>query len=235
MTDTIELRRQCAVGFAHVVRMSTGRDSMFIFIDESGDPGFDIERGASELFVVAAVMFNEERDASACSARVDQIRRECGLPPHVELRFVKSSHKVRQRFLDQVSGCNFFYLAVVIDKRKLTSRQFPSSSSFYEYIVGLTLEFLRPHLQGASVDVDRSGSADFGKKLCSHISKNLRGKDGKPLLRRIRTIPSHSSNLMQLADMVCGAVARSVRGRKKQDGSYRKIIIHRELGLHERP
>jgi Protein of unknown function (DUF3800) len=127
------------------------------------------------------------------------------------------------------------YLAIVIDKRKLTRRLFPSSSSFYEYIVGLSLEFLRPHLPGASVDVDRSGSADFGKKLCRQIAKNFKGKDGKPLLRRIRTVASKGSNLMQLADMVCGAVGRSFRGRKADDACYRRIIQHRELAVHERP
>lgn len=208
---------------------------MLVFIDESGDPGFDIERGASELFVVAAVMFQNDDDAERCSSRIDLVRGELGLPEHVEFRFVKSSHTVRLRFLEQVAGHNFFYLGIVIDKRKLTRRQFPSSSAFYEYIVGLSLEFLRPHLQGAAVDVDRGGSADFGKRLCRQISKNLKGQDGKPLLKRIRTVASKGSNLMQLADMVCGAIARSFRGRKADDVVYHKIIQHREIGVHERP
>lgn len=60
-------------------------------------------------------------------------------------------------------------------------------------------------------------------------------KDGPTLIKKVRTEPSHSNNLLQLADMVCGAVARSFRPDKPDRHVYRKLIRHRELGVQVWP
>jgi hypothetical protein len=49
------------------------------------------------------------------------------------------------------------------------------------------------------------------------------------IIRKVKSESSHSSNLLQLADMVCGAVARSFRPDKKNGDQFKKIIGHREL------
>ena len=36
---------------------------MIIFIDDSGDPGFKVEKGSSVVFVIALVIFDDPLDA----------------------------------------------------------------------------------------------------------------------------------------------------------------------------
>lgn len=40
---------------------------MIVFIDESGDPGFKIESGSSEVFVLALVVFDDNLEAEKAS------------------------------------------------------------------------------------------------------------------------------------------------------------------------
>jgi hypothetical protein len=63
---------------------SAGGCELLVFIDESGDPGFDIEHGSTPLFVVTAVIFRAEAAASACRDRIRAVRAELGLPAGVK-------------------------------------------------------------------------------------------------------------------------------------------------------
>lgn len=36
---------------------------MLVFIDDSGDPGFKIEKGSSSVFVIALVIFDDDLEA----------------------------------------------------------------------------------------------------------------------------------------------------------------------------
>src|SRR5437870_5088498 len=109
---------------------------MLVYIDESGDPGMNFEKGSSRLFVVTAVTFQEERHAMEGSLRMNGLRKEAGLPEHVELHFYKSSHRVRTLVLNGIASCSFFYRSIVIDKTKVsTTLPRRDKGSFYEYAV----------------------------------------------------------------------------------------------------
>jgi len=43
---------------------------MLVFVDESGDCGIKGKAGSSQLFVIAAVIFEENLSAEACDKRV---------------------------------------------------------------------------------------------------------------------------------------------------------------------
>ena len=52
----------------------------------------------------------------------------------------------------------------------------------------------------------------------------MKKQDGPSPIKRIKAEWSHNNNLVQLADMVCGAVARSYRKDKGDRFVYRDII-----------
>ena len=54
-------------------------------------------------------------------------------------------------------------------------------------------------------------------------------------MKKVKTEKSRANNLLQLADMVCGAVARSVVSEKKQARQYRSLIQFRELQVQVWP
>jgi hypothetical protein len=124
---------------------------------------------------------------------------------------------------------------LVINKRKLVPGALRDTESFHQYVVGLAFEIFKPYLRDAWVDVDRTGSLDFGRKMVRYLSKIMRQKNGKSILRRARAANSKNNNLLQLADMVCGAITRSFRLDKPNKDEFRNLIRHRELSVLERP
>jgi hypothetical protein len=84
--------------------------------------------------------------------------------------------------------------------------------------------------------VTRSRSTNTRPSCClrrlqleKYLKKKINVDD--EIIRKIKTEPSHSNNLIQLADMVCGAIGRSYKLDKADRMTYRKIIGHRELGV----
>ncbi len=181
---------------------------MLVFVDESGDPGMDLSKGASAYFVVTAVLFEDHDEAKACDQKIDHIRKELGLSEWAEFHFNKS----------RLYGPGFQYKA-----------------SFYKYTVNLVFQNAKPHLQEAIVVLDRSGGLEFRKQLATYLKKQLNEKGGPSLIKRVKTERSHTNNLIQLADMVCGAVARSFRTDKADHTVYRRIVQHRELKVQVWP
>ncbi len=53
---------------------------MLVFIDESGDPGLNIEGGSSKYFIVALVAFDDHDEALAADDRISGLRKEQGFP-----------------------------------------------------------------------------------------------------------------------------------------------------------
>ncbi|MCW0220889.1 MAG: DUF3800 domain-containing protein, partial [Prosthecobacter sp.] len=76
---------------------------------------------------------------------------------------------------------------------------------------------------------DGSGSAKFRQELTTEIRRRLQDPEvlGGPI-HKIKLQESHRNNLLQLADMVCGAVARSLTD-KPHAGLCRKLISHCEM------
>jgi len=208
---------------------------MLVFVDESGDAGMKLDRASSAYFVVTAVLFEDHDEALACDQRINLIRRELNLPEAVEFHFNKSNRRVREYFLQGVSSYQFFYIAVVLNKAKLYGPGFQYKASFYKYTVNLVFQNAKPHLRNAIVVIDRSGGGDFRRQLTKYLAGKMNAKDGPTLVRKVKTERSHNNNLLQLADMVCGAVARSYRPDKADARVYRTLVHHRELKVQVWP
>jgi hypothetical protein len=204
---------------------------MLVFIDESGDPGMKGKLGSSDYFVVTAVIFEDRDEAQACDSRIDAIRAEWFKGRPFEFHFNSCSRDIRQRFLVQTANFEYLYMSFIFNKAKLSGEGFQYKNSFYKYAVNLLFQNLRPHLKDATVVFDRCGNRDFQQELKKYVGKRVNERGREQSVRKIKTNNSESNNLLQLADMVCEAVARFLRKSKQDHLDYRRIISHRELLL----
>lgn len=179
---------------------------MLVFIDESGDPGFDVSRGASPIFAVGMVIFTNIDEASRTQNLImgavaeKQVGRE--------FKFNKCSPHRRDEFFQLVAPCNFRVRAIVIQKEKIRSEKLRSEpQSFYNFFLKSMLRFDNRTLQNAKVIIDGSGNELFRHNLKKYISANTE----VGTIRSIKMRESHREPLLQLADMTVGAVARSYR------------------------
>jgi hypothetical protein len=205
---------------------------MLVFVDESGDAGMKLKEGSSEFFIVTAVLFEDHGEANRCDERVDAMRSELCLPDNFEFHFSQCSKRIRRDFLHKIAEFDFFYLAVVLNKARLYGPGFRVKESLIKYTSGLVFENAKPYLRDAIVVVDASGSKDFRNQLSKYLKKRDTDHQGCKLIKKVKTSRSHGNNLLQLADMVSGAIWRSFRHR---DRSYRRIVSARELRVQVWP
>lgn len=90
----------------------------------------------------------------------------------------------------------------------------------------MAVERAKHLLQDADVVFDDSGSEKFKKELGSYLRKSV-NKVNAGHIKNVRTGKSagtsQASNLIQLADMVCGAMYRSLQGGEDAE-AYRGMI-----------
>lgn len=203
---------------------------MLAFIDESGDPGMvNIGQASSRCFSVTLVVFEDHEEALAVDQRIELLKRELGFPPHFEFHFNKLRPDFRRAFLQAVAPYDFFYFSIVINKEKLIGPGFRFPNSFYKYTCGLVFENAKPYLDNAIVVIDGSGSRQFKRQLSTYLRKRANDPaDGKHIIKKIKIQDSKNNRLLQLADMVCGAVARCYSNKTNPE-EYRQLISHREI------
>jgi hypothetical protein len=206
---------------------------VLVFFDEAGDAGMAGKEGQSPFFLVVVVLFEDHDAAVKADARIGLIRHELRLTPDHEFKFHNSRPDVRRYFLKQLLPYSWFYLGVVINKKKLYSETFNSPEMFYNYSTSLVFENAKPQLNQAIVIIDKSSSKGFRHEL----SRYLRAKIDKAgsLIKKIKHEDSERNNLLQLADMVARSVYRSMLADKKDRWKYRRTIRAKELRVQVWP
>jgi len=206
---------------------------MLVFVDESGDCGMKRKDGTSAFFVITAVTFEDNGDAEACDAKISELRTKCFQQKNSEFHFTKCCDAYREEFLRGVAPFDFFYMSFALNKAKLYGPGFNYKDSFYKYTAKLLFENAKPYLRDASVLIDKSGNREFRKQLEKYLKSRI--NTDREIIRKVKTEVSHSNNLLQLADMICGSVARSFKTDKLDRFRFRKIVAHRELEVQMWP
>jgi hypothetical protein len=201
---------------------------MLVFVDESGDCGMKKDAGSSPYFIVTAVLFEDNEEAEACDKRIAECRQALKVRDSFEFKFYSCSDAFRECFFHAVAGCNFFYHSIVINKSGLYGPGFQEKNSFYKYATSLVFQNAKPNLREATIVLDKFGNREFGEQLSKYLKKKL-NTDGVQFIKKIRMETSHSNALLQLADMVCGAVGRSLNQKAKDGMRFRRLVGHREL------
>ncbi|MBB4124230.1 DUF3800 domain-containing protein [Martelella radicis] len=200
---------------------------MLVFVDESGDPGFKIARGSSEVFVIAMAIFHDLTEAQSASSLVRDAMIRNRVKP--EWKFSKSSFDAKDDFFSSISEVDFFCRAIVVKKEIIRSDLLKKNPrKFYNFFTRLMCSHDGDILQNAKVVIDGSGDRRFKQELQSYMRKEL----PSGTIKKIEFKDSRKDPLVQLADMCAGAIARSYDGDKKESGRWRSMLS-RSGHLHD--
>ena len=200
-----------------------------IFLDESGDPGFKFDQGSSAYFVIALVIFDDPLDAEETALKIKRLRERLKLDRQFEFKFSKSSDYFRYQFLETVRDSNFRVRAMVVDKRALHSEKLTTDKeSFYGFFVSEVMKHNRGSITGASLKIDGSGDKAFKRSFQTYLRKKLR----EGTVSKFKFVDSKSDSLIQLSDMVAGAIYRSYN-LDRRDSSFFDRIRHKVEDLWE--
>lgn len=193
---------------------------MLIFIDESGDPGFKLGRGSSSHFVVVMVIFDKNEDAELTAKVIKEALVELNIRP--EFKFNQSRNFIRDEFFNRIKKCKFRVRALVVDKEKIYSKNLrEDDEKFYNYFVRLLIDFQEIKLNNVSIKIYGSGGREFKKELNRYLRSQIKSN----LKLKIELVDSNKNYLIQLADMVAGAVARSYPNQiRNSNDSWKKSL-----------
>lgn len=181
---------------------------MYVFIDDSGDPGFKFEKGSSRFFVIACCVFETAEAAESASAAISDLKERLGRPQHVEFKFAKTRLDTQVQFFDALSREDFFIRVLVIDKVAREQRyRDGQSGSLYHSAIHQVLGSASTVLSGARVTIDGGGGRLY-RLSASHTFRFAPSFGSSTVVKKIVFADSQKNRLLQLADMVAGCAHR---------------------------
>jgi hypothetical protein len=204
---------------------------MYVFIDDSGDPGFKFDKGSSRFFVIACCVFETAEAAESASIAISALKERLGRPQHVEFKFAKTRVDTQVQFFDALSQEDFFVRILVIDKMS-GERAYRdlSQGSLYNLAIHQVLASARGVLSGARVTIDGGGSRNYRRSTVGVIRGDL-GSSNPGAIHSISFAQSHRDPLLQLADMVAGSARQSAEefGHQLSQHGLLARILRRNL------
>lgn len=199
---------------------------MLIFIDDSGDPGFKLEKGSSQYFVISLLIFDDYLEAEKMAVAIKELKRTLNFPDEVEFKYAKSNPKIRLKFLKTISKFSFRIRAIVVNKDLIYSRELQNKKeTFYAYFIKSAIKYSEGTLLDAKIKIDGSGGREFRKLFISYLRKELNSGELK-IMKNCKFENSKNNVLIQTADMVAGAIRR----KHEEDDlvPYKQIATHIE-------
>lgn len=201
---------------------------MLIFIDDSGDSGFKLNKGSTSHFIIAMIIFDDELEAEKTAVAIKELKREIGFNERTEFRFFKTRKDFRIKFLKTASKFNFRVRCLIVDKSIVYSNELKNNkNSFYAYFIKEVLKNSNNTILNAKIRMDGSGDRIFRKNFFTYLRRELNSGD-KKIMRNCKMVDSKGNVLVQLADMVAGSINRA-QNNKKQDKNIYKSIIKKHI------
>jgi len=190
----------------------------YVYIDDSGDVG--LKKTNTEHLVVAAVVVVDEENKKLLAGAIDLFRRGLGWDVLHEFKFHKTEKAILMDLIDIIKGFDFKAYAVVLDKNDPGSSQTSRRSvSTYYYVIKELL--LRVGANNQAIVIDGRIGKNHAEKVRTYLRQNLKANGIENVT--IRFVDSRKDSLVQLADIIAGAVARSYKD-KTDSQRYLKLL-----------
>jgi len=183
--------------------------------DESGDVSFSFAKGASRYLCIAAIS-TDQPDALRHS--LVNFRSKSGLSDQFEFKFsALSTNLLRKRTFAFLAEQDFEGWAVVVDKTSLSDAfKVMHSLEFYLFFMTEVIRLIPEEKRlNATLILDEYGSPT---KTKTELRRVLRARSVTPAFRQTRIARSHTEPLLQIADLVAGAIVR--RDAKAQSEAF---------------
>lgn len=195
-----------------------------LWMDESGDCGFKFNTGSSKFFVLAAVYIATlgDNDIAVVDEAIKKLKIQHNLIENFEFKFSHCKEKFRKEFFQTITQLPIEYKAIIVEKTKISSpilRHQPQQ--LYCETARMLFYDNNPPLESAVLLIDEAivkiHHKEFNWVLKNYLSKNT--------VSRIKQKSSRKEIMIQVADMIAGAIFRE---HSHGDQTYHKMIKGQE-------
>jgi hypothetical protein len=199
----------------------------YIFLDESGDLGFDFtKKKTSHYFVITFLFVDNKRPVEKIVKKIfagltrKQIKAHDGI-----LHSYKESPRTRQKLLSGLAGKDVSILAIYLNKKKVYTKLQDEKQVLYNYVTNILLDRIMTRrllplnkkvtLIASRYETNKLLNENFKDYLSGQILQNHKIK----LEIEIKT--PHQEKCLQVVDMASWAIFRKW---EHQDESYYNLI-----------
>lgn len=208
----------------------------YVFMDESGDLGFDFtKKKTSKFFVITCLFSKEKKPLEKIVRKVfesfskNQKKHHPGV-----LHCSKETPITRNKLLTALCGKDVRVLSIYLNKRKVYTRLQDEKQVLYNYVANILLDRI---YSGELIPLDKEIDLVASRRETNKfLNENFKGylksqlSSKQRLQIKIEIKRPNEEKCLQVADFVCWAIFRR---REHGDDSYWKII--REKIFEESP
>ena len=173
--------------------------------DEAGDASLNFEKGESRYFVVALV---GTQDADGLRSVLENLRKREHYAKGFEFHFnALTTKKLREKTLSALQAANFKAWALIVDKTTIPEPlRILDGMDFYLYLVTELIDRIPMKVrEKGTLILDEVGSANVALVKLKRMLKVRGIQHG---FSRVFFRRSRSEDLIQVADLVAGAILR---------------------------
>lgn len=173
--------------------------------DEAGDVGLNFEKGASRYFVPAFIATQEPDHLRDTLVR---LRQTLDLSATHEFKFYRmTSAGIRNEVFSSLGHADFEAYALIVDKTRLPKLfETTEGLEIYTHFITELLAIIPTELQkDATLILDEFGSTP---DLRTELRRTMIRRHMPRLFKRVIVRSSHREPLIQIADLVAGAIMR---------------------------
>lgn len=183
-----------------------------IFFDESGTPSLG-DADQQPYFIVSAILVDGKRPTVAIQKKFIGLRAELGKREDFEFKASKLKRKEYENVLTGLGTMDFEFISVCFVKKRLTGEGFKYPTVFYKYAFKFLTSNVLDYVNHANLRFDTYGGKGsiFEKEFFEYIEKQNMGY-AQSRVKQLEMVDSRGDSIVQLADLICGAVKRSAEG-----------------------
>ena len=202
----------------------------YIFLDESGDLGFNFKKKKTSIFFVITCLSTENKRPiekiakKTYSELKKKYKRKIGV-----LHAVKESPITRQRLLKRLSEKDCAIVTIYLDKKKVYTKLQDEKQVLYNYITNILLDRIYTKRiisikNEIKLIVSRRETNKFlNENFKNYLNNQIKHRHKINIQTQIKT-PS-SEKALQVVDFACWAIFRKYEYRYEyRDDSYYNII-----------
>ena len=194
---------------------------MHVYLDESGDLGFDFKkRGTSKYFSITIFLTKKPKRVINCIRHLKRNALQKKYKKIPEIKFNNSPLSFKKGVLKKLSQQNIFILVFVLNKPKVFAKLHDKKDKVYNYVTGLLFDKILPLTKPGedltmTVDKVKTGKIqieDFNFYM--GLRMFLAGQSQCRL--KILHEDSRKSNCLQAVDFISGAIFKKYELRKPE-------------------
>lgn len=198
----------------------------YIFLDESGDLGFDQAKRSSKYFVITFMFVENKGPVEKVIKKIARNMSKRELQKHVGvLHSCKEKPKTRTKLLAALNEKDISIVSIYLNKKKVYTKLQDEKHVLYNYVVNILLDrIFSKKLISTSSQIHLIASRRETNKFLNVNFKNYlqrQTKNNHQLDINVEIKPPSSEKCLQAVDFICWAIYQK---RENDDESYFNLI-----------